>query len=453
MNAVLIRGSLVGQVIDGRFSLLEWLGGSGTTGTFLTELAGPGSQKAAIKLFSTPAQAEDRLAAWKETSSFSHVHLARIVHFGRAEVDGAPVVYVVTELAEEVLSQIIPERALAADEAREMLEPILDALSYLHSKNYVHAHLRPSNIFVIENQVKLSAEGVLKRGELALELESSDPHNAPETAAGPIEPRADIWSLGMTLVEALTQQLPVWDSADSADPVLPELPKPFAKIARQCLHVDPAQRCSLSDIRQMLSGKTGAAAQTIVEEPVEPRADVAATEKLPSRRMPMVPLIVGFVLLVAIIVGMTLRSHKTSTAPVQTEATQQATPAEPESQPGVVGAAQPATSPAKQATTSSAKGDVLHRVIPDVPEKASNTIHGKIVVAIRTSVDPTGSVSNAEFTTHGASAYFARLAMEAAREWKFTPPQENGHAAASTWTLRFEFRRGSADATATQTSP
>src|SRR5579871_3959109 len=237
MNAVSIRGNLVGRVIDGRFSLLEWLGGSGAIGTFLTELAEPGSHKAAIKLFSMPAQAEDRLAAWQETASFSHVNLARILHFGRAEIEGAPVVYVVTEFAEEVLSQIIPERALAPDEAREMLEPILDALSYLHSKNYVHAHLRPSNILVIENQVKLSADQSLKRHELALDLESSDPHNAPEAVSNPIEPRADIWSLGMTLVEALTQQLPVWDSADSVDPLLPDLPKPFAKIARQCLRV------------------------------------------------------------------------------------------------------------------------------------------------------------------------------------------------------------------------
>ena len=40
MNPVPIRGSLVGQVIDGRFSLIEWVGGSGTSGVFLTEISG-----------------------------------------------------------------------------------------------------------------------------------------------------------------------------------------------------------------------------------------------------------------------------------------------------------------------------------------------------------------------------------------------------------------------------
>ncbi len=208
MNAVSIRGDWVGKVIDGRFSLLEWLGGSGSCGTFLTELDGPGSQKATLKLFSVPAQAEDRISTWKATEELSHVHLVRVLHFGRAEVDQTPLIYVVTEFAEEVLSQIIPERALTADEAREMLGPVLDALSYVHAKGFVHGHLKPSNILVVENEVKLSADGLIAAGALPLGFTSSDVHNAPETATGPIEPSADIWSLGATIVEALTQESP-----------------------------------------------------------------------------------------------------------------------------------------------------------------------------------------------------------------------------------------------------
>jgi TonB family protein len=442
MNAVPIRSNWVGQVIDGRFSLLEWLGGSSTTGTFLTELSGPGSQKAAIKLFSTPAQAEDRLLTWTEATSLSHVHLVGTLRFGRTEIDGAPLVYVVTEFAEEVLSQIIPERPLAPDEAGEMLVPLLDALSYLHSKNYVHAHLKPSNILVVENEVKLSADSILAEDRLALELQSSDLHNAPETATNPIAPPADIWSLGVTLVEALTQQLPVWDSAGDIDPVLPELPKPFDLIARQCLRVDPARRCSLSDIRGMLAGQTEPVSQQQSQELPEPYTPPGSAAKSPAR-LPLIPLIVGFLLLVAIIVAVLLRSHKTETAPLQTETTRQAPLAEPDAQP-------PAPPPA---ATGPAKGDVLHRVVPDVPQSASNTIHGKIAVVVRVSVDPTGAVTDAEFASHGSSAYFARLAIESARDWKFKPPRQNGHAVASSWLLRFEFRRSGADVTPVETQP
>ncbi|MGA8089866.1 MAG: TonB family protein [Terracidiphilus sp.] len=441
MNAVPIRGSLVGQIIDGRFSLLVWLGGTDTSGTFLTELPGPGSQRAAIKLFSTPAEAEDRLSTWTEATPLSHVNLVRILHFGRAEIDRAPLVYVVTELAEEVLSQIIPERPLEPDEAREMLVPVLDALSYLHSKNYVHAHLRPSNILVVENEVKLSADSILAQDSLALELESSDLHNAPETATNPVAPPADIWSLGVTVVEALTQQLPVWDSASDDDPVLPELPKPFDAIARECLRVDPSRRCTLSDIRRMLGGKS-----TLVSQPQDLPEQQSPTQTPPESspaRFPVIPLIVGFLLLVAIIVALIVRSYKTDPAPPETATTRQAPPAEPVAQP-------PATPPVMAGPQ---KGDVLHRVVPDVPQSARDTIQGRVGVAVRVSVDPTGAVTNAEFVSHGSSAYFARLAMQSARDWKFKPPQQNGHEVASSWLLRFAFKRSGTDVTPVETNP
>jgi TonB family protein len=448
MNAVSIRGSLVGQVIDGRFSLIEWLGGTDTSGTFLTELTGAGAHKAAIKLFSTPAEAEDRLSTWTETTSLSHVNLVRILHFGRAEIDGAPLVYVVTEFAEEVLSQIIPERPLAAGEAREMVVPVLDALSYLHSKNYVHAHLRPSNILVIENEVKLSADRILADDSLALDLQSNDLHNAPETATNPITPAVDIWSLGITLVEALTQQLPVWDFASEGDPVLPaSLPKPFDVIARACLRVDPEKRCSISDIRLMLAGKSKPISLPQPKDlTVEPTVIESAAKTTPTR-LPVIPLVVGFLLLVAIIVGLLIRSHKTDTAGPQTETTQQAPPAKPDT-------AAPAPPPSTAtARPGSAKGEILHRVVPDVPERARNTIQGRVGVAVRVSVDSTGAVTNAEFANHGPSAYFARLAMESARDTKFKPPLENGSAIASTWLLRFEFKRSGTEVTPVEAKP
>ena len=55
MNATAVRGDWVGRVIDGRFTLLQWLGGSERSSVFLTELPGDQPQKAVIKLI--PADA------------------------------------------------------------------------------------------------------------------------------------------------------------------------------------------------------------------------------------------------------------------------------------------------------------------------------------------------------------------------------------------------------------
>ncbi|MGA8740476.1 MAG: TonB family protein [Terracidiphilus sp.] len=438
MNAVTIRGDWVGRTIDGRFSLLAWLGGSGTGGTFLTELDGPGSQKAAIKLFATPAEAEDRLGTWTATTSLSHEHLVRILHFGRAQIDGSGLVYVVTELAEEVLEQIIPERPLTPDEARQMLDPILDALSYIHANGYVHGHLKPSNILVVENEIKLSSDGLLPAGSAAQELLNNDIHNAPEVATGPIAPSADTWSLGITLVEALTQQSPLWDAASENEPIVPgSLPDPFAEIVHRCLHGDPTRRCTLAEIRALLEGRPKPIPQPVRTAP--PHPSEIAEKTAPARRF-LIPLIVGVVLVVAIMVGLQMRSHKTNMAPLETEATQQAPPAEPESK---------AVTP-QAPVTSMTRGEVLNREVPDVPLGARNTIQGNVDVAVRVAVDPTGAVTDAQLVSRGPSAYFARLALESARNWKFKPPQRDGHAVASTWSLRYEFRRDGTTVTPVQ---
>lgn len=456
MNAVAIRGDWVGQVIDGRYPLLEWLGGSGTSGTYLTELDGLGSRKAAIKLFPSSPKAEDRFAGWAAAARLSHPHLAHIHHFGRAEVDNGSVVYLVTELAEELLSQIVPERALSPDEARQMLAPVLDALGYLHNEGYVHGHLKPSNILVVENEIKLSSDCLIAAGKPAPELLQNDIYIAPEASSGPISQGADVWSLGITLVEALTQQLPIWDAASEAEPILPaSIPQPFADIARKCLQSDPSRRCSLAEIRALLESNSKPAAQKSPRTPQPPPElrEAPVDKQLPSR-MPYLPLLIGLVLIVAIIIGFMMHNRKTQTAPLQSETINQAPPAQPDSnaeRPQPQTAAPSAAPAATVQPMAASAGDILNRDVPDVPRRASNTIHGTVSVVVRVSVDSNGTVTGSDYAMHGPSAYFARVALESARNWKFKPAQENGRAVPSSWLLHYKFRRDSVDVVPKQT--
>jgi TonB family protein len=84
---------------------------------------------------------------------------------------------------------------------------------------------------------------------------------------------------------------------------------------------------------------------------------------------------------------------------------------------------------------------VLHEEIPDIPRSARNTIHGRIKVSVRVTVDNSGSVTYATLESRGASKYFARLAIEAAKKWKFAPADDQD---SRKWLLRFEFTRGGA---------
>ena len=96
---------------------------------------------------------------------------------------------------------------------------------------------------------------------------------------------------------------------------------------------------------------------------------------------------------------------------------------------------------------------MVSRVMPDVSPSASNTIHGTVKVRVKAAVDSNGSVSDASLESMGPSRYFSGLALQAARQWKFKPPQVNGRPVSSTWILQFEFRQTGPSVTASETSP
>lgn len=101
----------------------------------------------------------------------------------------------------------------------------------------------------------------------------------------------------------------------------------------------------------------------------------------------------------------------------------------------------------------SASGSVVRQIMPNVPKKASNTIHGTVRVGVRVSVDAAGNVTAASLDSPGPSKYFARLSLEAARNWKFSPPKKNSADVASVWILHFGYRNNGAGAQPSQIQP
>ena len=457
-----IRKDWVGQAIEGRFPLLAWLGGSEETGVFLTELEG--KRKAAIKLIPAEAgRAQAYFDRWKRAAALSHPSLLRIFNAGESQIDGTPLVYVVTEYAEEILANIIPERALTVDETREMVGQVLGAVAYLHGKGLVHGHLKPSNILVVDNQLKISSDRIQPAGKLDPSRGALALYDAPELAQGTITSSADIWSLGVTLVETLTQRPPVWDRASKNDPNVPaSIPSPFGGVARACLKVDPQRRCTLNDVEARLDPARPVAPPPVAPRskpaavPATPVADRAARVNTPSAAKPsaakaddtgspanvrLIALIAAVVVLILVFAVWHMRSRKnepTQQAPAQTQSVPAPSAAAP--QPSSPPTAQNSQSPATQQGPT-ADGAVVDRVMPDVPAGASRTIHGTIKIKIRVDVDANGAVSNATVEPPHASHYFTNLAVQSAKGWKFKPKQVNGQPVASTWVLHFEFRR------------
>jgi TonB family protein len=250
-----------GQVIDNKFRLRRHLGGTDDSAVFLTQLAAPQSEKAVIKFITAGPTADVQISLWLRIMQLAHPNLLRLFDVGRCRIENRDRLYVVMEYAEEDLSQILPHRALTASEARAMLEPVLDALVYLHGQGLVHSRIKPSNILAAADQLKLSSDALFPIGESRKSLSKFDVHDAPETLVSPLSPAADVWSLGMTLVEALTQHAPALQPLSQADPLVPDtLPQPFLDVARHTLRRDPRRRWTIPEIAARLNPVAAAAA-------------------------------------------------------------------------------------------------------------------------------------------------------------------------------------------------
>ena len=288
-----------GQVVDGEFRLLEHLGGSDHSVVFLTERGGAKPQKAAIKFVKADgANADLQLSRWKQAAQLSHPNLIKLFETGRCQLAGMDLLYVVMEFAAENLAEFLPQRALAPAETRDMLEPFLETLTYLHGKGYLHGRIMPGNILAIDDQLKLSSDSLRRAGEAPLGVAKPDAYSPPESTEGASSPAGDVWALGVTLVETLTQRAPERTASPSANPqelpVADTLPQPFLDIARHCLQLDPRRRWSVTQISTRLNPPATPPAPSVsaasMPDPIKPAAvKPASTASAPAVAAPARP--------------------------------------------------------------------------------------------------------------------------------------------------------------------
>jgi TonB family protein len=425
----------------------------------VTQPRGDDSEKAAIKLIPADAvDAKQQFLRWKAASELSHPNLIRIFEAGRSELDGTELLYVVMEYAEENLSQILPQRALTAEEVRSMLPPILRALQCVQDKGFVHGHIQPSNILAVGDQVKLSSDTLNMAGERSGGARATSAYDPPEAASGAISAAADVWQLGMTLIEVLTQHLPGWDRARRAAPPVPAVvPEPFREIAGHCLEADAGKRWTVRKIldRVEVDGVEAVPRRSERVEPARPGPGLAEPEKLASgaasaaqqKKFTKWPYWLGMAAVVAVAIFLIARP-RTSSPRAEEQSTRGSSSAETSSHEPKPSAAAPGDTNSGAASHYNQDG-VVRQVMPQVSPSARRTIQGTIKVRVRVDVDAAGNVVKAKLESAGPSKYFSRVAMEAAREWKFDPARP-GESDTREWKLQFAFSRAKTGVSATR---
>jgi serine/threonine protein kinase len=451
------------QVVNGVYPLRRFLGGSDHSAVFLTEYKAGTLADAAIKFVpADTSQTHAQLVQWGTAATLSHPHLVRLFDVGRCRFGGRDFLFVVMEYAEQTLAQILPRRALSPDEVREMLLPTLDALAFLHRNSLVHGQLKPANFLVVNDQLKLASDTISPAGKSATARASL--YDPPELKDGGISTASDVWDLGITLVEALTQRTPTWPDERVETASLPaNLPASFADIVRRCLSRPAASRPTVKELEAQY--KPGP--RIPVTAAPEPDAGEASSEDTPTQQSRKGSLLITAIAAVAaalvialgirvsftllqrdpntekLISGVSLTSLQPATSPVEPPA-----PMTPVKTPAATTVADGAAPGQPSRPTTASSDGVLHQELPQITRAISQRIHGHIRVTVRVLVDPSGTVVGEFIESRGPSRYFARLAADAAGKWRFAPTAARG---ARVWLLRFEFTRGATTVGATGT--
>ena len=252
----------------GRYRIVDELG-RGAMGAVYRALDPLIDREVAIKtlLPDLPAEvmAEIRERFIREARSagrLSHPNIVTIFDVG--EQDG--IAYIAMELLKgHSLLQVLkhPQR-LAFNTIANVIAQVADALDMAQQHNIVHRDVKPANIMVDHaGRVKLTDFGVayvpastITGNGTAL---GSPRYMSPEQVTGaPIDPRSDIFSLGVVLYELLTKRTPFEHEGDTTIFALmnriastphpavrevdPSVPAPFEHIVDRALAKKPAER-------------------------------------------------------------------------------------------------------------------------------------------------------------------------------------------------------------------
>ncbi len=230
--------------------------------------------------------------------------------------------FITMELVEgRTLSELIPKDGLPLGRFFEVAVPLADAISAAHGRGITHRDLKPENVMVTgDGRVKVLDFGLAKlmegapAGEAASTLPpatTTEPgrilgtvaYMSPEQAEGkPVDPRSDIFSLGVLLYVMATGRRPfegdtpasilssvLKDTPPSVTECKPALPKDLGRIVRRCLHKDPERRYQTAkDIRNELDELRQAVDSGELQLPIMER---------PRRRLVTIAAVVGLVVL------------------------------------------------------------------------------------------------------------------------------------------------------------
>jgi eukaryotic-like serine/threonine-protein kinase len=285
---VAVSDSLIDTLFDGRYRIQRKLGAGGMADVYLAEDQELG-RRVAIKILNgrhaNDAQFIERFRREaKNAAALNHPNIVSIYDRGEAE----DTYYIAMEYLDgRTLKELIVGRGAApVNVAIEYARQILSALRFAHRHGIVHRDIKPHNVLVdSDGRVKVTDFGIARAGTSQMtetgSIVGTAQYLSPEQArGGEVDPRSDLYSLGIVLYELLTGKTPfegetpveiamkhLSNAPKPPSSVRPDVPRELDMVVLRALAKNPDDRYQSADEMEAdlerVSRGAGVAAATV----------------------------------------------------------------------------------------------------------------------------------------------------------------------------------------------
>ena len=238
--------TLIDRTFDRRYVIKRKLGSGGMADVYLAEDQELG-RRVALKLLDERHASDEQFVERfrreaQSAAGLNHPNIVSIFDRGRAE----GTYYIAMEYLDgRTLKELLVRNGptpipIAIDYARQ----ILGALSFAHRNGIIHRDIKPHNIIVgSDGRLKVTDFGIARSGASQMteagSIVGTAQYLSPEQARGaPVDPRSDLYSLGIVLYEMLTGAVPF--SGDTPVEIamkhLSQVPEPPSTLRPQVPH-------------------------------------------------------------------------------------------------------------------------------------------------------------------------------------------------------------------------